>query len=299
MKLGAICIALIFVSLSTAFGQRAIPDDNLAYPVLIDLTNCTAGTVEVKGSGFYLNSGPAVYLVTARHVLFKAIAEPNSEAQLLCGKATLVSYSKDPIEKEQNRVSIDLTLLNVAGKVKAHPSHDVAIVEIAKMDDGSNDQHLAATSHTAKPSRGVEILHSTKSGLLLAPIDFIKRFNEVLTANDVYVLGYPSSIGLQQAPQIDYSAPLLRKGIVAGLNHTNNTLVLDCLTFQGNSGGPVLEVTPLGLGNRIRVIGVISQYVPLSETWVNTTLSYYNMQIHNSGYSIAEPMDPVLELIGK
>ena len=44
--------------------MRDIPDDNLAYPVLISRDN--------KGvaSGFYLNNGKEVYFVTAKHVLF-------------------------------------------------------------------------------------------------------------------------------------------------------------------------------------------------------------------------------------
>ena len=46
---------------------RAMPDDNLAYPVLITLK--TGG-----GSGFYLNAKTAIYLVTAKHVLF----DPNT-----------------------------------------------------------------------------------------------------------------------------------------------------------------------------------------------------------------------------
>jgi len=71
------------------------------------------------------------------------------------------------------------------------------------------------------------------------------------------------------------------------------------MTFHGNSGGPVVEVLREGLPHQFRVIGVISQYVPVAETWVNTTQSYFNMQLYNSGYSIAEPMDPVLELVAQ
>src|SRR5271166_2532588 len=44
--------------------QCALPDDNLGYPVLIKLNNGNTG------SGFYLKSGTALYLVTAKHVLY-------------------------------------------------------------------------------------------------------------------------------------------------------------------------------------------------------------------------------------
>jgi hypothetical protein len=146
---------------------------------------------------------------------------------------------------------------------------------------------------------GVQVIQYALSGTVSAHPDIVKKLSEVLTADDVYVFGYPSSIGIQQSPQIDYNTPLIRKGIIAGVNDANKTIVLDCLTFHGNSGGPVLEVTRNGLVTEFRVIGVISQYVPVTETWINTTLNYYNLQIHNSGYSIAEPMDMVLELIGQ
>lgn len=45
---------------------RALPDDNLAYPVLITLKNST-------GSGFYVNTNTGMYLVTAKHVLFDPV----------------------------------------------------------------------------------------------------------------------------------------------------------------------------------------------------------------------------------
>jgi len=48
----------------------------------------------------------------------------------------------------------------------------------------------------------------------------------------------------------------------------------------------------------MRVIGVVCQFVPNAEVWVNASNGFANRSIYNSGYSIATPMDPVLELIG-
>jgi hypothetical protein len=174
--------------------------------------------------------------------------------------------------------------------LKRHATHDVVVVQIAK---NSSPGRMA-------PVPGVQPISVAPTGFLSVNINNVQKLEDVLTANDVYVLGYPSSIGIQQVPQIDYTTPLLRKGIVAGINRSSRTIVLDCLMFQGNSGGPVLQVThDNAFMSHFTVIGVISQYVPFTETWLNTTLSYANMQFHNSGYSIAEPMDAVLELIGK
>lgn len=295
-------LILLLATSSFSLAQRAIPDDNLAYPVLINLSDCNSNIASARGSGFYLSTGSELYLVTARHVLFNEAerVQPLQARPLLCKKAELVSYSKDPKYRQQNRIELDLQALNVAGEAKAHATKDVAVVHIGTVHKVGEAAEKSKQEYELNLFAGARKTAMAPGGLLTVDITTIEKFEEVLTANDVYVIGYPSSIGIQQTPQIDYSAPLLRKGIVAGVNESNKTIVLDCLTFFGNSGGPVLQAVDLGLGGRrFDVIGVISQYVPFTEVWVNTTLSYGNMQLHNSGYSIAEPMDSVLELIGK
>ncbi len=55
-----ICMSVVGLTIALASGKvharRTIPDDNLAYPVLVTLS--TGGT----GSGFFLNTAPATYL---------------------------------------------------------------------------------------------------------------------------------------------------------------------------------------------------------------------------------------------
>jgi hypothetical protein len=312
MSLRILWALWLLICAPVGFAQRAIPDDNLAYPVLINLTDCANNVTSIQGTGFFLNSTSATYLVTARHVLFNEAVRlaPDQPRPLQCRKAELLSYPRDPKEKQLNRFSVDLQALNQAGKVRAHPSHDVAVVQVAIVLTTNQPPATAAPATTPKSANssqlrtigtvpGVALNQSAPSGILGVGLDTVEKFDQVLTPNDIYVLGYPASIGLQQAPQIDYNSPLLRKGIVAGTNSANKTIVLDCMTFHGNSGGPVLEVIHQGFQIQFRVIGVVSQYVPVAETWVNTTQSYFNMQLYNSGYSIAEPMDPVLELVAQ
>ena len=74
-------------------------------------------------------------------------------------------------------------------------------------------------------------------------------------------------------------------------------MLLDCPVYPGNSGGPVLEVENHGLRIEYRVIGVVSEFVPVAENGVNTTFGYTNLNISNSGYSVAVPMDCVFELV--
>src|SRR5438552_267375 len=91
-------------------------------------------------------------------------------------------------------------------------------------------------------SKGVNIVTVCKAGIGMADKTDLKTYAHVLTANDVFVFGYPSSIGLKNIPQIDYDRPLLIKGIVAGKNAKANTIVLQGFVYPGNSGGPVLQV---------------------------------------------------------
>lgn len=121
-----------------------------------------------------------------------------------------------------------------------------------------------------------------------------------MVANEVFIFGYPVSLGLKNIPQIDFTKPLLRKGIVAGKNDTLRTLVLDCPVYWGNSGGPVLEVETVGVATkRFTIVGVVSAFVPLVETWRNETQGYQNIDVSNSGYSVASPLDPVMALAAR
>lgn len=52
------------------------------------------------------------------------------------------------------------------------------------------------------------------------------------------------------------------------------------------------------LGTRkFRLIGVVTEFVPYAEKWLNINQKYINTTISNSGYSIVEPVDAIFELI--
>ena len=88
--------------------------------------------------------------------------------------------------------------------------------------------------------------------------------------------------------------------IVAGTNDQTKTIILDCPAYGGNSGGPVLEVGQEHSGARkFRPIGLVSQFVPAIGRWVNEPDGYTNTNVYNSGYTVATPMDFVLELVGQ
>ena len=268
---------------SRASEVRAIPDDNLAYPVLIMLR--TGST----GSGFFLNTTTNVYLVTARHVLMDGQA-----ASLQCPVAELVSYSGDPDDRTANRMLLDLGLLLSNKCVNVHKTCDVMAIKLFS----SITNGVPCPSGQMATMPGVAVVQASSNGVVGVKLGAVKRYDDVLVANEVYLFGNPSSLGIQEQPQLDPLRPLLRKGIVAALNDKSHSIVLDCPAYPGSSGGPVLEAEGGQAGRQMRVIGVVCQFVPSAEVWVNASNGFANRNLSNSGYSIATPMDPVLELMG-
>jgi hypothetical protein len=256
--------------------MRALPDDNLAYPVLLQLGDGSLG------SGFYLGVDSGIYLVTARHVLYeddgRTLRGPNLSA---------VSYPRDPSEKASNRCTIELLTLETTGNIRPHSERDVAVIRFG----------VVISPNQVRFSPGVRELERTKSGIVIVNRSAVKLYDQVLVGNDFFLFGYPSSLGLKQIPQLDAARPLLRKGIIAGKNDALRNLILDCAVYPGNSGGPIVEVEQAGLTIHLATVGVVSQFVPVVENWINTMHRYSNIEIGNSGYSVATPIDYVLEVI--
>ena len=68
-----VLLGMLSLSRTHAQGRRAIPDDNLAYPVLLTLKE--SGNEKGLASGFYMHSSNHIYLVTAKHILFTKSAK--------------------------------------------------------------------------------------------------------------------------------------------------------------------------------------------------------------------------------
>lgn len=277
-------VACLLLPASRVCAQRSIPDDNLAYPVLVQLPDGLS-------SGFYLNSGTSMYLVTAKHVMF----DPQT-GHMHGGPMTLLSYPRDPRESGTNVIVVDLAALSQAGEIKGHPTADVAVVRIGDLVKSAPDDKGAVTQ-LVRFLPGVTFRTAAPSGLLGVGTDTIKKYEEVLVANEVLLFGYPTSLGIQGSPQLDPVRPLLRRGIVAGLNPNGKSIIIDCPSYPGNSGGPVVEADRSTFSANFNVIGVVSQFVPFEEKSISFPITYQNVNISNSGYTIVTPMDFVLELV--
>jgi hypothetical protein len=261
---------MLFVALFSEFAlaRMDIPQDHLALPVLISLKG------DGSASGFFMSSANYVYLVTAFHVLFKKDSQ-----QLKSSSATLLCWTTDPKNPKRISLKLDLSRLFKDGSIRPSESGDVTVIRCGMIQ---------------KKEGSSEIVTQKKY------VQWIETSQEQILSNEVYVFGYPISLGIQESPQFDYQRPLLRKGIIAGKNPLQRTIILDCPSYYGNSGGPVVQAERLSIGRtEFKVIGIVSQFIPFKETWVNVTHKLSHWEISNSGYSVVIPIDRVLELIDK
>jgi hypothetical protein len=252
----------------------ALPQDNLTYPVLI-----SAG-VGGKGSGFYLNTEKAMYLVTACHVLFK------NNLELYPGTIRLTSLASDFTSKAH--FELDGAQLLANGTLKKHPTSDVAVCKIANLASATNrDMNLLpGVTFTPLPANALVM------GLAIAGT---RKIQDVTISNDVFLFGYPTSLG--RNAQLDQSKPLLRKGIVAGKTD-DSRLVIDCPVYFGNSGGLVVEVAVGPPATSFIGIGIATEMVPfVEELWSKQFKTQTGVRYENSGYTIVEPMDRIFDLL--
>ena len=256
----------------------AVPKNNLSYPVLI------SGGEGGRGSGFYLNTENGTYLVTACHVLFRRRLE------LFQGLTTLTSLASDFSSKVV--FELDCAKLLADGSLRKHDRADVAVCKLGTVADAGGGKRTMTAHSSVKvkvaPPAGAEIL-----GL---PVSITRNFDDATISNDVYLFGYPTSLG--HNAQLDKAMPLLRKGIIAGKTD-DSRLIVDCPVYFGNSGGLVVESFMGALGaTYFYGVGIAVEMIPfVEELWSRQFNTQTGVRYENSGYSIVEPMDRILELL--
>lgn len=268
--------------------MRAIPDDNLSYPIFLQWDSGQSG------SGFYFNNDDKeLYIVTARHVLFenKKMNEKDPDNFILISnKLKVTSYSRDITCREPIIAEINFDILDKSN-LRFSKSNDVAIIKIANFESSAKGSEKK--NFDLEKGYNITSRPAGEHGLVGIPNNYFKKFEDVLISNDVIIFGYPVSLGT--GLEIEKERPLLRKGIVAGKNYKNRTIILDCPVYQGNSGGLAIEIS--ADGKKTNAIGIISQFIPFFELTQSLHFKYLNKNIENSGYSVVVPIDVVLTLL--
>lgn len=238
------------------------------------------------GSGFFISSSNHLFFATAAHVLFA-----NEGTNAAGGNAALMWHNTNGTNDTQCAIKLDLSFLNANGEIRRHPSHDVAVIRLGFIDTNGFDHFYYPGVSVVNPGPPTVVRN-----------DIIRRLDLVNIGDDIYVFGYPTSIGMQETPQFDYTSALLRKGIISAIYHQKSTIIIDAASYFGNSGGPVLEKEELNFnGSQFYVIGVVSQYIPFVDTIQSTSekYGYHNTmtEVSNSGYAVVEPVDFIEDIL--
>lgn len=261
---------------------RDITEYYLTIPVSAELENNQTAT------GFYIIIDRMVFFATARHAI---LAEGKDNTfNIVSNTAILKSSNFGTQASAEKIIALDLKKLYSNGSIIYNKLYDIVVIKIA---DFINDTEF-------KGAEGV-VIKQTPGAFNLASLDYIKKYEEIVIGNEVFVFGYPTTLGIQELPQIDFSRPLVRKGIISGKNEKTRTIILDCPVDFGNSGSPVLECETIYENNNLVkkywLIGLVTKFVPFVEETVNMRYKYSNYTLNNSGYSVVAPIDIVLEMV--
>lgn len=281
MKIVLCCLAVMLLPFF-ATSQSVLPRELPFAPVLIRIPHPSDTNTALYGTGIYLALGNRVFLATAAHVLF----DHKNGGGLINSNATIYSHvmGKDP--SVRNELVLNLGKLQAKGLVKRHAAHDVAVVHIAVNLGGGRTAYVE------------DVITNTGLGVIINQIEGMAQgFSEVPEACETFVLGYPVSLFLDRSPAVDFESPLIRRGIVSQKNLKSRKLIIDSAVFGGNSGGPVFIAAPFSPNvTSFRLAGLIVEYVP-ALTKLAPQFGVTNSAYVNSGYSVAEPIDYVLELM--
>ncbi|MFH6997160.1 trypsin-like peptidase domain-containing protein [Flavobacterium sp. FlaQc-57] len=266
--------------------RNVLPNDNLYYSVLLSLDEGKS-----YGSGFRLKYNNCNYLTTARHVLF-------DENYKLRATRLIMTCQNANNNDEPVILSIDLE----KAYCKYDKINDIAIIKLAEFKKlYSKETPLKYEKKEQK--RPTQLLWESYLSEVSLPVnarlvsldkEATRGLNEIKIGNDVFLMGYPTSLGMKINEDFDSSKPLLRKGIIAGIH--KNTFIIDCPTYFGNSGGPIVEY---GEDGYYRIIGIVSKYIPFVTKWYSNREHITNTELTNSGYTVCVPIQTVFDLIDK
>jgi len=265
-----------------------IPPDNLFYAVLLSINEGKS-----FGSGFRLKANGNNYLITAKHVLYDRHESLRGETLIV----TCHSPSSEAMEPLILQVNLNDASILVSEKF------DVAAILLGRNESIDGHDHSTPLKELRIDAKRptnlvaeacVSVLKHGIGPLVSVDVEAVGKLKSISLANDVYLLGYPTSLGMQQSSYYDFSKPLVRKGIVAGVDQNRSSFVIDCSSYPGNSGGPVVEHCSDGY---FRVVGVVSKYIPYETRWHSNRGDVVNTDISNSGYTVCLSMDAVLLLL--
>jgi len=241
----------------------SLTTENFSYSTFLSSMDYGVST----GSGFRLNNGDDEYLITAKHVIF------DSDNKLRCETFLTTSQNYIGEPDDARTLIVDLTKSNIIES----GNDDIICIELVL----NNNYEVQLEGRNIITAKTEDLLTSDK----------------IKISSNVIQVGFPTSLYLEGFEFFDINRPLLRKGIVAGIHSKENTFIIDCPAFYGNSGGPVIQSTE---NDEYKIIGIVSRYIPFVMEWRNRhERQFTREEFYNSGYAVCVPLDSIIESITK
>jgi hypothetical protein len=272
-------VFLLSFSCSKGLGQFALVDPSVrSNAVLAQFTNSS-------GSGFYIRDSTDVYFATARHV----VLNPNTNIPY-GDSLTLISYREDVENDDKIVLKVSIKSALSSGNLKFDPATDILIIKIATLHF-INSSGFASVNYMPFCFRS-----GTSSRINSWSIENILKFESIEAGREIYIIGYPQSLGLQG--KFDLDRPLYRRGIIAGKDKKFHRIIGDAAVYFGNSGGMVLELYYDKNGApSMQLIGLVSEYIPFNDRLFDLQGNLRNVDLKNSGYSVIVPADEIIDMV--
>jgi len=143
------------------------------------------------------------------------------------------------------------------------------------------------------------ILRKETSDILSIPLSMFLPTSELNVGAPLMVLGFP--MGLRSD---EFAVPIVRKAMAAKVDP--DIVIIDGLSFPGNSGGPVVYKPAIKFGkginsaviNEQRLIGLVYESINYVDTAISQQTKRARITFEeNSGLSNVIPADEILKLI--
>jgi S1-C subfamily serine protease len=278
-KIHSVIIGLVLFS-SQLYAGDVFPWNDQGVAVQLQLPGLlsTNGPPQTGyGSGVFVGDGENVFLVTATHVLFGGFGSTNLVTDLMI----ITSGTTDAEDQGQYKFVCSLRGLRKAGRVLSSTNRDVTVVHLF-----TRNASITNANVTTLGEFGLA-LELARSPYFSLGTNILGTTSQVRVGHEVFIFGYPLSLLGRDYFRFDPMRPLVRKGIVSGKNGYNGTIILDAVTWAGNSGGPAVESFHPGINvTEFRLIGIVTQSILTPDG-------------QNSGYTIIEPVEVVREMINQ
>ena len=236
------------------------------------------------GSGFFLHDTLTkyLYLATASHVLISNTPKPQVPDTIF-----ITGYRENVDTDSTYRFKISIADCLKTGNLLFDVNNDIALIRFAKILDMGTYASIQYHSFVTKLTKETKIESW--------PTDLSVSIDEIIPGSDLFVIGFPQSLGLQG--NFDMNRPLMRKGIVAGKDLKMNRIIGDGAVYFGNSGGIAVALDFRNNKFDLKLAGLVSQYIPFDESLFDKRGNQRSIDYRNSGYSVIIPSNSILALI--